>query len=146
VLDDRDPRASAEVVEELRGIPAVFWLHNKADLSGANAHEQPCADGLHLWLSARTGEGIDLLRARLREAAGLGDGAAGSFSARARHLDALARADAHLVAAGERLTQGSGELAAEELRRSQDCLGEITGKLDADQLLGRIFADFCIGK
>jgi len=70
----------------------------------------------------------------------------GSFSARARHLDALARADTHLAAAGVRLAEGSGELAAEELRRSQDCLAEITGTLDADALLGRIFSDFCIGK
>jgi tRNA modification GTPase len=73
-------------------------------------------------------------------------GAAGSFSARARHVDALARADAALAAAAARLDEGAGELAAEELRAAQDALGEITGRLDADALLGRIFATFCIGK
>ena len=146
MLDDRDPHAAAELGDELRGIPAVFWLHNKCDLSGAAAHEEIRADGRHLWLSALTAAGIDRLRTRLREAAGLGEGSAGSFSARARHLEALARADVHLAGAGARLAEGSGELAAEELRRSQDCLAKITGKLDADALLGRIFSDFCIGK
>jgi tRNA modification GTPase len=146
VLDDSDPLATLELADELRGIPSVFWLHNKCDLSGATAHAESRADGWHLWLSALTAEGIDRLRTGLREAAGLGEGSAGSFSARSRHLEALARADAHLATAGLRLGEGSGELAAEELRRSQDCLAEITGKLDADALLGRIFSDFCIGK
>jgi tRNA modification GTPase len=146
VLDDSQPSAAIELAEELRGIPSVFWLHNKCDLSGVAVHSKSRADGWHLWLSALTAEGIDRLRSGLRDAAGLGEGSAGSFSARARHLDALARADAHLAAAGGRLIEGSGELAAEELRRSQDCLAEITGKLDADALLGRIFSDFCIGK
>jgi tRNA modification GTPase len=99
-----------------------------------------------LWLSASTGAGIESLRARLREAAGQGEGGAGSFSARARHLEALDRADRHLAAAAARLAESAGELAAEELRQAQNELGEITGKVDADALLGRIFADFCIGK
>jgi tRNA modification GTPase len=146
VLDDREPRAAIELAAELQGIPAVFWLHNKCDLSGAVAQEQTRDDGRHLWLSARTGDGIERLRACLREAAGLGDGSAGSFSARARHLQALARANRHLADASARLAAGDGELAAEELRLGQECLAEITGKLDADALLGRIFADFCIGK
>ena len=146
VLDDSDPAAAAQLTDELRGIPSVFWLHNKCDLRGVASHSENRADGWHLWLSALTAEGIERLRTGLREAAGLGEGSAGSFSARARHLEALARADAHLAAAGVRLAEGSGELAAEELRRSQDCLGEITGTLDADALLGRIFSDFCIGK
>jgi tRNA modification GTPase len=102
---------------------------------------------MHLRLSARTGAGLDALRARLHAlAAGEDVGAAGSFSARARHVDALARADAALAAAAARLDEGAGELAAEELRAAQDALGEITGRLDADALLGRIFATFCIGK
>jgi tRNA modification GTPase len=146
VLDDRQPATAAGLDDELRGIPAVIWLHNKSDLDQFAAHEEIRANGRHLWLSALTGDGLDLLRVRLREAAGLGEGAAGSFSARARHLDALARAAAHLTDAGAQLAAASGEFAAEELRRSQDCLAEITGKLDADALLGRIFSDFCIGK
>ncbi|HBD20146.1 MAG TPA: tRNA uridine-5-carboxymethylaminomethyl(34) synthesis GTPase MnmE, partial [Arenimonas sp.] len=88
----------------------------------------------------------DALRQRLRDAAGLGEGSDGAFSARARHVDALARADALLAQAAAQLHHGAGELAAEELRRAQDALGEITGTVDADALLGRIFGDFCIGK
>jgi tRNA modification GTPase len=146
VLDDSARSSAADLSEELRGIPRVFWLHNKCDLSGAPAHAEQRADGWHLWLSAATADGLELLRAALRAAAGSSDAGTGSFSARARHLDALARAGAHLRTAGAQLEEGSGELAAEELRRSQDCLAEITGRLDADALLGRIFADFCIGK
>lgn len=142
VLDDRDPQPPT-------GLPAgvpVLWLHNKCDLSGAAPHADVRADGRHLWLSAKTGAGLDGLRAALREAAGLGEGLEGSFSARARHLEALARTAAHLDQAAARLGEGAGELAAEELRLAQDALGELTGRVDADALLGRIFSSFCIGK
>jgi tRNA modification GTPase len=142
VLDDQAP---APALPLPTGVP-VLWLHNKADLSGAPAHAERRPDGEHLWLSARTGQGLDALRLRLREAAGLGEGSDGAFSARARHVDALARADALLAQAAAQLHHGAGELAAEELRRAQDALGEITGAVDADALLGRIFGDFCIGK
>ena len=127
------------------GVP-VLWLHNKNDLSGVAARQESHADGEHLWLSARTGEGLEALRARLREAAGLGEGSEGAFSARTRHLEALDRAAAALAEAADQLRHRAGELAAEDLRRAQDALGEITGRVDADALLGRIFADFCIGK
>jgi tRNA modification GTPase len=124
----------------------VLWLHSKADLLAQVPAPQSRADGRHLWLSVRSGHGLDALRAALREAAGLGEGAEGSFSARARHVDALARGAEALARAAAQLHHGAGELAAEELRQAQDALGEITGRVDADALLGRIFGDFCIGK
>jgi tRNA modification GTPase len=127
------------------GVP-VLWLHSKADLLAQVPAPQSRADGRHLWLSVRSGSGLDALRAALREAAGLGEGAEGSFSARARHVDALARGAEALARAAAQLHHGAGELAAEELRQAQDALGEITGRVDADALLGRIFGDFCIGK
>ena len=127
------------------GVP-VLWLHNKADLSGAPVHAETRPDGEHLWLSARTGEGLAPLRSRLREAAGLGEGSEGAFSARARHLEAMDRAAGLLAQAARQLQGGAGELAAEELRGAQAALGEITGQVDADALLGRIFSSFCIGK
>jgi tRNA modification GTPase len=128
-------------------LPArVIWLHNKCDLSGEPPRRETAHDGEHVWLSARTGAGLDLLRAALREAAGQGQGGEGAFSARARHLAALARAGTALERAADQLRAGAGELAAEELRQGQDALGEITGRLEADDLLGRIFGDFCIGK
>ncbi|KAA2284031.1 tRNA uridine-5-carboxymethylaminomethyl(34) synthesis GTPase MnmE [Arenimonas fontis] len=142
VLDDRAPQPPT-------GLPAgvpVLWLHNKCDLSGAPPHAEDRADGRHLWLSARTGAGLELLRMALREAAGLGEGSEGVFSARARHLEALADTAERLEAAAARLAEGAGELAAEELRLAQEALGGITGRVDADALLGRIFSSFCIGK
>ncbi|PZO09263.1 MAG: tRNA uridine-5-carboxymethylaminomethyl(34) synthesis GTPase MnmE [Lysobacteraceae bacterium] len=143
VLDDSRPDLP---LPEMDVVAPVLWLHNKADLSGQAAHAEDRPDGRHLWLSVHTGEGLDALRQALRSAAGLGEGGEGAFSARARHLDALARTAAALERAAAQLHRGAGELAAEELRQAQDALGEITGRLDADALLGRIFGDFCIGK
>ena len=143
VLDDSRPDAAALPLPE--GVP-VLWLHNKSDLSGHAIVTENRADGRHLWLSAQTGDGLDVLRRELREAAGQGEGSHGTFSARARHLEALDRAAAWLERAATQLHHGAGELAAEELRQAQDALGEITGRVDADALLGRIFGSFCIGK
>src|SRR5688572_23379255 len=111
------------------GLPAgvpVLWLHNKVDLGDGHDREELRADGAHLWLSARTGAGLDRLRARLREHAGVDAGGEGTFSARTRHLEALAAATAHLEQAATHLRHGIGELAAEELRLAQDALGAIT--------------------
>ena len=146
VLDASAPGQAARdaLAGELpTGVP-VLWLHNKCDLAAADATPVPAGV---LALSARTGIGLDALRDRLRTAAGhdLAAGT-GSFSARARHLDALDRCAAALSAAGQRLAAGQGELAAEDLRLAQVALGQVTGLVDADMLLGRIFAGFCIGK
>ena len=97
--------------------------------------------------SARTGAGLDRLRAALRAAAGLGEGSDGAFSARARHVAALERAAAHLALGAEAFgAHRAGELLAEELRLAHQALGEITGQTTVDDLLGRIFGEFCIGK
>lgn len=122
-------------------------VHNKIDLVGG-APRQAEIDGLaHIWLSARSGAGLELLVAALRQAAGYTEHNQGAFSARIRHVDALERARQHLHAALYALReQRAGELAAEELRQVQHALGEITGTFSSEDLLGRIFADFCIGK
>ena len=145
VLAVQDGEAQALLPSDLaRDLPdgaRVLWLHNKAD-------QRSSSDVLvqtdHFALSALTGLGLDALRARLRELAG-GEGG-GSFSARARHLDALAQAAQTLGRASECLDHNQAELAAEELRQAQLALGQITGVMDADTLLGRIFSGFCIGK
>jgi tRNA modification GTPase len=86
------------------------------------------------------------LRAELARRAG-SDAEAGTFSARARHVHALERVARHLArGATELAEQRAGELLAEELRLAQDALGEITGRYTPDDLLGRIFSSFCIGK
>ena len=100
-----------------------------------------------LWISAKTGQGIEQLRSRIREAVGAADHAEGSFSARQRHIDALNRAQHHLASGRDQLQESqAGELLAEELRLAQRSLGEITGEFLPDDLLGEIFASFCIGK
>ena len=115
-------------------------IHNKIDV----AAEAPRVVGDEIWLSARTGAGVDLLRNKLLEAAGWQAAGEGAFMARARHLDALGRAADHLDAARESAAQL--ELFAEELRLAQAALSEITGEFTADDLLGEIFSSFCIGK
>ena len=132
--------------EELAALPQVFWLHNKCELGAEPPRRESQPDGQHFWLSAREGFGLDALRDALKRAAGLGEAAEGAVSARARHVEALQRASAELERAADRLAEGSGELAAEDLRAAQEALGEITGRVSADDLLGRIFGSFCIGK
>jgi tRNA modification GTPase len=105
-------------------------------------------DGVpHIWLSARTRDGLERLVAELERHAGTGEPGDGAFSARARHVAALERAQAHLDGAAHALTTlRAGELAAEELRDVQRALDEINGQFTPDDLLGAIFSSFCIGK
>lgn len=126
----------------LQRLPAVVRLtiHNKIDVT----FDAPRAVGDEVWLSARTGDGVELLRKKLLETAGWQAAGEGAFMARARHLDALGRAASHLAAAREAAAQL--ELFAEELRLAQAALSEITGEFTADDLLGEIFSKFCIGK
>ncbi|HQT29632.1 MAG TPA: tRNA uridine-5-carboxymethylaminomethyl(34) synthesis GTPase MnmE [Thiobacillus sp.] len=126
----------------LARLPAVarLTLHNKIDAT----HEAPRATADEIWLSAKTGAGVDLLREKLLAVAGWQAAGEGAFMARARHLDALQRAAAHVAAARGAVSQL--ELFAEELRLAQAALAVITGEFTADDLLGEIFSKFCIGK
>lgn len=135
---------------ELPASVTCLQVANKSDLLDPAELEvrRAAAGAERLWISARTGAGLDGLRARIREAAGAGERlAGGTFSARQRHVDALRRVGEHLHA-GQRVMQEqrAGELLAEELRLAQQALGEITGEMLPDDLLGEIFASFCIGK
>jgi tRNA modification GTPase len=126
-------------------------VFNKIDLLGQGSADDSGDTSFEghnaLQLSARHGLGMDQLRARLKQLAGFNTGEEGGFIARRRHLDALARASSHLEQASAVLAASrAGELVAEELRLAQDLLGEITGKVSSDALLGRIFSSFCIGK
>ncbi|MFO7706174.1 MAG: tRNA uridine-5-carboxymethylaminomethyl(34) synthesis GTPase MnmE [Halopseudomonas sp.] len=126
----------------------VTLIHNKIDLIGEQPGQQTAADGsVTLKLCARTGEGIDLLRDHLKQCMGYVQTAESLFSARRRHLEALEQASSHLSHGYDQLTlMGAGELLAEDLRMAQQALGSITGEFSADDLLGRIFSSFCIGK
>jgi tRNA modification GTPase len=98
-------------------------------------------------VSAATGTGLDALRERIKAQAGYEHAGGGAWSARARHLDALRRARENMTRAMAGLDSLSAfELVAEELRLAQRALGEITGEVTSDELLGRIFSSFCIGK
>jgi tRNA modification GTPase len=123
-------------------------VHNKIDLSGeAPCCEHAATNEVHVYASARSGDGMAGLRGELARLAGRGEGTHGSFSARRRHVEALERVARHLGAADDALrAQRAGELAAEELRLAQRALGELTGEYSSDDLLGAIFSTFCIGK
>ena len=129
----------ATILERLPRVERLT-IHNKTDLTA----ETPRVVGDEVWLSAKTGAGVELLRGKLLELAGWQATGEGAFMARTRHLDALARGAAHLAAARE--AAGQLELFAEELRLAQAALSEITGEFTADDLLGEIFSKFCIGK
>ena len=121
----------------------IARVTNKIDLSGTAPGREEVGGATRLRVSAKTGAGIELLRAWLLEAAGWQPDGEGVFMARERHLVALRGAQGHLELA---LSLQPLELKAEELRLAQTALGEITGEVSADQLLGEIFSRFCIGK
>ncbi len=121
----------------------VCLVRNKIDLSGRPAGRA----GEGVALSALTGDGLDALTALIKQRAGFRDSEDNRFIARQRHLDALRRAAHRLDAGVEQLaTHRAGELLAEELSACQRILGEITGEVGSDDLLGLIFASFCVGK
>ncbi|MBV2234476.1 MAG: tRNA uridine-5-carboxymethylaminomethyl(34) synthesis GTPase MnmE [Sterolibacterium sp.] len=140
------------------GIERIL-IHNKCDLSGDSARRQAGSEphagaagvasaagqaSTQLWLSARSGTGMELLHDELLRIAGWQDHGEDLILARERHLQALHTADQHLAAAQQ--TGDILEFCAEELRNTQDALSAITGRFTADDLLGSIFSKFCIGK
>jgi tRNA modification GTPase len=144
-----DPQGAAFRAERARLPPAVpvTLVFNKCDL----ARGLPVADTVdgppQLALSALTGAGLEQLRAHLKECMGYRSGEAGAVSARRRHLEALQLARGHVEEAARQLRERrAGELVAEELRAAQQALNGITGEFGSEDLLGRIFAGFCIGK
>lgn len=148
VLDASAPEVDAlpALLAELPASLDRTVVRNKVDLTG----EPPgyaAAEGAVVNVSARTGAGLGELRERLRTVAGFHPAGEGTVIARRRHLDRLATARRHFDAARRQLEeQQAGELMAEELLQVQNALAEITGEFSSDDLLGRIFASFCIGK
>lgn len=126
----------------------VTVIYNKTDLTQEPVGQTYAEDGsVVLRLSAKQGAGIDLLREHLKGCMGYQQTSESLFSARRRHLEALELASQHLEHGHQQLTlMGAGELLAEDLRMAQQALGQITGDVSADDLLGKIFSSFCIGK
>jgi tRNA modification GTPase len=141
------------IANRLPASVARIVVHNKIDLAGARsavlhgmAGEAESAAS-HVYLSARTGEGVPLLESAILTVAGWRGEGAPQFIARERHIQALARAATHIERAGPHLAATPAlELFAEELRLAQDALASITGACTSDDLLGEIFSRFCIGK
>lgn len=151
--ESEHPAAIAEkFFRPLPGPERMVFIRNKTDLladapAGAMALDWQGQRYQQLSLSARTEAGIDALREHLKQRMGYQAGDAGSFTARRRHLDALLRAREFLETGREQLhLHQAGELLAEDLRMAQNALSEITGEFTSDDLLGRIFSSFCIGK
>jgi tRNA modification GTPase len=144
-IDDTGDQLLSEVPT---GVVALV-VANKIDKLPAQmaSHAMEQDAGKQVWISAKTGQGIETLKRRIRDAVGATEQAEGSFSARQRHVDALQRANKHLETGCDAMEQHqAGELLAEELRLAQQALGEITGQTLPDDLLGEIFSSFCIGK
>jgi len=149
IIDDQAgfSAADAAILDSLPHGVAHTRLYNKVDLSGRPAGPGVVDGQPAIALSVQTGAGMDALRAHLRQVAGFAGPCEGEFSARRRHLDALERARAHVLEGVQQLEAArAGELLAEELRAAQQALGEITGEVSNDDLLGMIFSSFCIGK
>ena len=144
--NNEEEQSLAALGEELPADVPLIHVRNKIDLTD----EQACVQEEHpvvVNMSAKTGAGVDGLREQIRRLAGHKDLGEGAFTARRRHIDALTRADEHFQAGRKALDERkAGELLAEELRLAQAALGEITGSFTSDDLLGRIFSEFCIGK
>jgi tRNA modification GTPase len=136
-----------KILEEMPADKPLTVIRNKIDRSGHQASET-VEDGMPtIFLSAKTGEGMELLRQHLFKAVGFHPEEEGVFIARRRHLDALSRARQAIVNGYDCLAgMGAGELLAEELRQAQNALGEITGTFTTEDLLDHIFSSFCIGK
>lgn len=123
---------------------AKIWVHNKIDTTRELAKSIQKDNETHIYLSAKTGEGIDYLKQHLLQLVGYEQNVEGVFMARTRHLEALKQVELHLLQA-QNHTHHS-EIIAEELRLAQQALSSITGEFTPDDLLEEIFSKFCIGK
>lgn len=135
-----------EFIQQLASTTQLTLVRNKADLSGETIGIQTGKYSC-ITLSAKQQQGVDILRQHLKQSMGFDDQIEGTFMARRRHLDALNKASDILQTSIEAFSQTmAGEFLAEDLKQTQQILGEITGTVTSDQLLGNIFSSFCIGK
>jgi tRNA modification GTPase len=147
LVDDKTgiTKQDEEIRKKLPESLEITIIRNKIDLSGTAALIKD--DEHEIALSAKSGEGVELLRDHLKKIMGYTGLTEGVFLARRRHLDALVRAKEFVLSGQAQLKESkAGELLAEDLRQAQHALGEITGHVSSDALLGRIFSSFCIGK
>lgn len=136
-----------EFVHQLPDPNKITVIRNKADLTGEGIGQREIQGHTLISLSAKANIGVDKLREHLKHSMGFTSTTEGGFLARRRHLEALEQAHTLLQTGHDQLVMnGAGELLAEDLRQAQHALNEITGEFSSDDLLGRIFSSFCIGK
>ena len=150
VLDSRDADI-ASVMHDARTVAKRIWIYNKRDLLDREpilAHLDAFPDDAFVVVSALKSYGLEELRLAITRAIGINDLAEseGEFSARARHTETLERTQQWIATARMHLGHEDLELTAEALRIAHDTLGELTGRMSPDELLGHIFSSFCIGK
>ena len=146
VFDSRDSKANLSILpDSVKNKPKIL-VRNKIDLAGNKSSVKKVGNITEISISAKNGDGIDTLRESLSEFAGLNSGIEGVFVARKRHLDAIEETLEFINSASSQLNSGSSELVAEDLRQAGLQLSQITGEFSSDDLLGKIFSSFCIGK
>lgn len=153
MVDSTDTTATAphdiwpEFVDKLPHPERITVIRNKSDLTGETAGYAK-ENGIDLVrMTAKAGDGLTALREHLKTIMGFDATSEGGFIARRRHIEAIEKARDYLNAAMDQLIHAhAGELVAEDLRQAQQALNEITGEFSSDDLLGRIFSSFCIGK
>ena len=146
VFDTKDNSPDYSILPDLVKNKPVICIRNKIDLSNARSEVRKLGNQLEVSLSAKNGDGVDLLRKTLAEFAGLNSDGEGVFLARKRHIDSIDQTLIYINSALEQLEGGASELVAEDLRQAGMSLGQITGEFSSDDLLGEIFSSFCIGK
>jgi tRNA modification GTPase len=146
VYDAKDKLADLSILPEAVKNKPIIYIRNKIDLLKAKAKINKVENQTEVSLSAKNGDGIDLLRQALSEVAGYNPDGEGVFLARKRHILAIDLTLNYINSAIEQLEGGASELVAEDLRQAGMSLGTITGEFSSDDLLGEIFSSFCIGK
>lgn len=148
VTDKDDLDFADENLKNIEAQAPTILVRNKIDIQQNKKSEIAQQENkIIISLSAKTGDGLALLKNYIKNQVGFQAETEGTFSARRRHIDALQRAKTFLLTGEQQLqTQRAGELLAEDLRQAQQALNEITGEFTSDDLLGRIFSSFCIGK
>ena len=146
VFDTKDNSPDFSILPDLVKNKPVICIRNKIDLSNARSEVRKLGNQLEVSLSAKNGDGVDLLSNTLAEFAGLNSDGEGVFLARKRHIDSIDQTLIYINSALEQLEGGASELVAEDLRQAGMSLGQITGEFSSDDLLGEIFSSFCIGK
>ena len=146
VFDTKDDVPDFSILPDLVKNKPIIFIRNKIDLSNVESEVIKLDTQLEVSLSAKNGDGVDLLRKTLAEFAGLNSDGEGVFLARKRHIDSIDQTLIYINSALEQLEGGASELVAEDLRQAGMSLGQITGEFSSDDLLGEIFSSFCIGK